>query len=153
MTTPRGRRILIATFAAALGCTRTSVAPVSLASSTRVGPGEWPSYNRTLARDRFSPLDQIDRSNVTALQQICTYTLPEVAALQAGPIVIGGAMYFSTDTVTYADAPVLGAELDFTISENPNFRFYFVPHAAGELTARVVDTDNASFEASLAVAT
>ena len=28
--------------------------------------------------------------------------LPEVAALQAGPVVVDGAMYFSTDTMTYA---------------------------------------------------
>ena len=36
------------------------------------------------------------------MHQICTYTLPEVAALQAGPVVVGGSMFFSTDTVTYA---------------------------------------------------
>jgi alcohol dehydrogenase (cytochrome c) len=64
--------------------------------------GDWPSFNRTLAGDRFSPLTEIDRSNVAGLQQVCTYTLPEVAALQAGPVVVGGAMYFSTDTITYA---------------------------------------------------
>lgn len=64
--------------------------------------GDWPSYNRTLAGDRFSPLTEIDRSNVTSLHAVCTYTLPEVAALQAGPIVVADAMFFSTDTMTYA---------------------------------------------------
>jgi alcohol dehydrogenase (cytochrome c) len=64
--------------------------------------GDWPSYNRTLAGDRFSPLSEIDRSNVAGMKEICTYTLPEVAALQAGPVVVAGAMYFSTDTMTYA---------------------------------------------------
>ena len=83
------------------GCLHTSVsrAPAAAASSV---PGDWATFNRTLAGDRFSPLAEIDRSNVAGLTQLCTYTLPEVAALQAGPVVIGGAMYFSTDTMTYA---------------------------------------------------
>jgi alcohol dehydrogenase (cytochrome c) len=80
-------------------CHRSASAP-SPASS--VAPGDWPSYNRTLAGDRFSPLGEITRSNVGRLAQLCAYNLPEVAALQSGPIVVGGAMYFSTDTITYS---------------------------------------------------
>ncbi len=53
--------------------------------------------------------------------------------------------------VSYAGRPVLTAELDFTISENPNFRFYFVPRGEGELKAEVVDTDELKFESSIAV--
>lgn len=83
-------------------CTRPGIAPPPPAAATSVPAGDWPSFNRTLAGDRFSPLAEIDRSNVATLEQICTYTLPEVAALQAGPVVVGGAMYFSTDTITYA---------------------------------------------------
>jgi len=67
-----------------------------------VPDGDWPSYNRTVAGDRFSPLTEIKRANVPLLTQLCAYNLPEVAALQAGPIVIGGVMYFSTDTITYS---------------------------------------------------
>ncbi|HEX6991063.1 MAG TPA: hypothetical protein VF151_04225, partial [Gemmatimonadales bacterium] len=70
------------------------VPPVALA--------DWPSYNRTLAGDRYSPLKDINRTNVTGLQQLCSYTLPEVTSLQTGPIVIGGTMYFTTDTISYA---------------------------------------------------
>ncbi|MGH7593980.1 MAG: pyrroloquinoline quinone-dependent dehydrogenase [Gemmatimonadales bacterium] len=67
-----------------------------------VAPGDWPGYNRTLAGDRFSPLTEIDRTNVTAMKAICTYTLPEVTSLQTGPIAIGGTLYFTTDTISYA---------------------------------------------------
>jgi alcohol dehydrogenase (cytochrome c) len=70
--------------------------------ASSVPPGDWPSYNRTLAGDRFSPLAEITPSNVGQLAQICTYNLPEVAALQSGPLVVSGAMYVSTDTITYA---------------------------------------------------
>ena len=74
----------------------------SPAPASAVAPGDWPSYNRTLAGDRFSPLAEITPSNVGQLSQICTYNLPEVAALQSGPIVVSDVMYVSTDTITYA---------------------------------------------------
>jgi alcohol dehydrogenase (cytochrome c) len=64
--------------------------------------GDWPSYNRTLAGDRFSPLAEIDRGNVARLRVVCTYTLPEVVAMQAGPIVVDGTMYFTTERSSYA---------------------------------------------------
>jgi sulfur-oxidizing protein SoxY len=49
-------------------------------------------------------------------------------------------------TVTYRDKPILVAEVDFSISENPNFRFYFQPGEGGELRAQVVDTNDLKFE-------
>jgi sulfur-oxidizing protein SoxY len=61
------------------------------------------------------------------------------------------AYYVRTIAVTYAGRPVLEAEVDFSISENPNFRFYFVPHEAGELHATVVDTKERSVETSVRV--
>jgi sulfur-oxidizing protein SoxY len=53
--------------------------------------------------------------------------------------------------VTYAGRPVLAAEVDFSISENPYFRFYFVPTGEGELKAEAVDTKDLKFETTLAV--
>lgn len=53
--------------------------------------------------------------------------------------------------VSYAGKTVFAAEVDFSISENPYFRFYFVPYAAGELKAEVVDTKGLKFESALAV--
>ena len=53
--------------------------------------------------------------------------------------------------VTYAGKPILTAEVDFSISENPNFRFYFVPVGDGELKAEAVDTKELRFETTLAV--
>jgi alcohol dehydrogenase (cytochrome c) len=76
-------------------------APLNAQGTTGVA-GDWPSYNRTVPGDRFSPLTEIDRSNVARLKSICTYTLPEVTSLQTGPIVVGGTMFFTTDTISYA---------------------------------------------------
>lgn len=79
-------------------CHRTTpLAPVE-----QVPSGDWPSYGRTAAGDRFAPLAQIDRANVARLTQVCQYVLPEVAALQTGPLVVDGTIYFTTDTISYA---------------------------------------------------
>jgi sulfur-oxidizing protein SoxY len=48
--------------------------------------------------------------------------------------------------ITYAGQPVLSADVDFSISENPNFRFYFLPRGDGELKAEVVDSQDLRFE-------
>jgi alcohol dehydrogenase (cytochrome c) len=78
----------------------TSSAPTPERQS--VADADWPAYNRTLAGDRFSPLAEIDRGNVAGLRLACTYTLPEVVAMQAGPIVIDGTMYFTTERGSYS---------------------------------------------------
>jgi sulfur-oxidizing protein SoxY len=54
-------------------------------------------------------------------------------------------------TVTYGDKPVMVADVNFSISENPNFRFWFVPRGDGELKAHVEDTKSKQFDASVAV--
>lgn len=52
--------------------------------------------------------------------------------------------------VTYGGKPVLSADVDFSISENPNFRFWFVPQAeGGELKAVVADSNDLQFQQSL----
>jgi alcohol dehydrogenase (cytochrome c) len=80
----------------------TAASAKAAAPKDKTPPGDWPAYNRTLSGDRFSPLAQIDKSNVAKLQPVCSYTLPEVSALQTGPIVIAGTMYFTTETRSYA---------------------------------------------------
>jgi sulfur-oxidizing protein SoxY len=59
--------------------------------------------------------------------------------------------FVRTVNVFYAGQPVLSADLDFSISENPNLRFYFVPDAPGRLTAEVVDSHQAAWKSSLDV--
>jgi len=51
--------------------------------------------------------------------------------------------------ITYAGELVLSADVDFSISENPNFRFYFVPRGDGELKAEVIDSEDLRFESAL----
>ncbi|WP_321799274.1 quinoprotein dehydrogenase-associated SoxYZ-like carrier [Caballeronia sp. J97] len=54
-------------------------------------------------------------------------------------------------SITYADKPVMTANVNFSISENPNFRFYFVPGGKGELKAFIEDTKNKHWDGAVAV--
>jgi len=53
--------------------------------------------------------------------------------------------------VFYGEKQVMQAEVDFTISENPNFRFYFVPDRKADLRAEIVDTQDLRFEQRVTV--
>lgn len=53
--------------------------------------------------------------------------------------------------VSYDQRKLFDAELDFSVSENPTFRFNFVPHARGELSAEVEDSKDGRFSGRLAV--
>jgi sulfur-oxidizing protein SoxY len=61
------------------------------------------------------------------------------------------AYYVRSVAVSYGGKPVFSADVDFSISENPHFRFYFLPKLPGELKAEVIDTRDKSFVARLAV--
>jgi sulfur-oxidizing protein SoxY len=53
--------------------------------------------------------------------------------------------------VSYSGRKVFDADLDFSISENPSFRFNFVPHGAGVLRAEVEDSKEQEYVGMLAV--
>ena len=55
--------------------------------------------------------------------------------------------------VSYAGRPVLQADVDFSLSENPSLRFNFVPQAEGELVVEASDTDDRRFNTRLTVRT
>jgi sulfur-oxidizing protein SoxY len=61
------------------------------------------------------------------------------------------AHYVRRIDVSYAGQPVLNADIDFAISENPNLRLWFVPHGPGELSAEISDTQQRRFETRLAL--
>ncbi len=53
--------------------------------------------------------------------------------------------------VSYAGRPLFDAELDFSISENPAFRFNLIPGTGGELKAEVADSKEGRYVATLRV--
>jgi glucose dehydrogenase len=66
--------------AAYKGATAAAPSPPREAPSTGDAAGDWPSYNRTLTSERFSPLSQINTKNVGKLKVLCTYDVNQFAA-------------------------------------------------------------------------
>ena len=50
--------------------------------------------------------------------------------------------------VSYGGKPVMTADVDFSLSENPNLRFHFNATESGELKAEIVDSNDLKFETS-----
>jgi sulfur-oxidizing protein SoxY len=53
--------------------------------------------------------------------------------------------------ITYDGRPLINAEVDFTLSENPSLRFHFLPLGAGELRAVVTDSNDLIFQTTTTV--
>lgn len=51
--------------------------------------------------------------------------------------------------VRYADRPLLEADVDFSLSENPRLRFCFIAKSGGDLSVEVVDTEEQRASARL----
>lgn len=82
------------------------VANASPAGPAQAVPdGDWPSYNRTLDSQRYSPLAQITAENVATLKEVCVADLGEGGNYQSGIIVAGNVLVSTTETTTYAYDP------------------------------------------------
>ncbi len=62
----------------------------------------WPSYNRTLDGQRFSPLNQVTTSNAAQLAPVCEFGMGEEGGFQTGPVVVGDTMFLTTAHTTVA---------------------------------------------------
>ena len=66
---------------------------------------QWPTYNNGYKGQRFSPLIEITAKNVDSLKEVCRLKLAEGGSLQAGPVVVGRAMYLTTLIETFSINP------------------------------------------------
>ena len=102
-STGRSRR----TFRVAATLAAMALASTSAPAQERSAAADWPTYNRDLAGTRYSPLDEIDTSNVASLEEVWSYRFhpedgfiegPSPAELfqQVTPIVVDGVMYLAS---------------------------------------------------------
>jgi alcohol dehydrogenase (cytochrome c) len=71
---------------------------------------DWPSYNKTLTSNRFSPLAQINTGNVGKLRVLCTYDTKQTGAFESGLIMVGGALIGTTEFDIFSINPETCAE-------------------------------------------
>jgi alcohol dehydrogenase (cytochrome c) len=65
--------------------------PAAAATSSEMA-SDWPSYNRTLSSDRYSPLKQINKTNVGNLKVLCTYDVGGFGAFESGLLMVDNAL-------------------------------------------------------------
>src|SRR5262245_1412236 len=91
--------------------------------ATRSPNADWPMFNRDLAGTRFSPLTQINTTNVSKLSQAWSYQLrphdgkplsglsPSEIFQEVTPIVVSGIMYLPSGNRVVALEPETGKEI------------------------------------------
>lgn len=96
-------------------------AVVGANARTAIPDGDWRTINRDLAATRYSPLKQVDRSNVSRLTPSWSYAMKSYGTTV--PVVIGGTMYFPAGNRIVALDADSGKELwAFTVARDPNAR-------------------------------
>lgn len=93
-------RITIVSALGLVGACTSAVPP--LPAPVADGRSDWPTYNRTLDGQRYSPLAEITPANVAGLRSVCELGLGEEGAFQAGPLVVGDTMFLTTAHTTVA---------------------------------------------------
>jgi alcohol dehydrogenase (cytochrome c) len=79
----------------AAGTTGEADAP-SPANANPSDSGSWPSYNRTLTSQRYSPLSQINTQTVRGLKVLCSYDTHLHENFNPGPLMVDGALIGTT---------------------------------------------------------
>ncbi|WP_191229264.1 PQQ-binding-like beta-propeller repeat protein [Aurantiacibacter xanthus] len=102
-----------------LACTAAS----GLVAQSVPADGDWPSIQRDAAATRYSPLADINRSNVSGLAPAWSYPLR--AFNTAVPIVVGGVMYFPAQSRVVALDAASGEEIWVHEGELPASRGAF----------------------------
>ncbi|MGE0383595.1 MAG: quinoprotein dehydrogenase-associated SoxYZ-like carrier [Gammaproteobacteria bacterium] len=97
--------------------------------------GEWTPGRPSLAQF------QIRHPNITGLQP-----------MRIGSRVLPPPYFIREVRVTYDGQPILAAQLTFAVSQDPSFRFFFVPNASGRLRIEAVDTKDRKYEFEEAIA-
>jgi alcohol dehydrogenase (cytochrome c) len=63
---------------------------------------EWPIYNGGPGGNRYTTLEQIDKTNVARLAPRWLFSVPDAGLLQATPVVVGGIMYVTAPNQCFA---------------------------------------------------
>ena len=96
----------------------------SLATANYAGagkPGEWTSQARDYANTRYSPLDQINATNVASLKLAWSFSDGTQYGHEGGPLVVGDTMYLVTPF------PNIAYALDLT-KPSPSVKWSFQPN-------------------------
>jgi alcohol dehydrogenase (cytochrome c) len=87
-----------------------AAAPSTAGAALPSAAGDWPSYNRTLTSERYSPLTEINTKNVGKIKVLCTYDVGRFAAFESGLIMVDNALIGTTQFDIFSLNPATCAE-------------------------------------------
>jgi alcohol dehydrogenase (cytochrome c) len=85
-------------------------APSLLPVADDAAGADWPSYNRTLASERYAPLAEINARTVGALKVLCAYDTKQYTSFESGLIMVNGALIGTTISDIFSLDPATCAE-------------------------------------------
>jgi len=96
---------------------------------------------------RAKPAEGPGKALQNPLQTQLAISHPNVTGMQMDQVtrMTAPAHYVKAVKVSFNGEPIFWAETDISISENPNFKFFFVPQEEGELIAEVTDSNDLQF--------
>jgi alcohol dehydrogenase (cytochrome c) len=101
---------------------KSAAAPTPTPSTARAVDAtgdDWPSYNRTLTSERYSPLAEINAKTVRNLKILCTYDTKQYTSFEPGLIMVNGALIGTTLTDIFSINPATCEENWRTREELP----------------------------------
>ena len=119
---------------------------IKAAGGCSAANGTLPDYANFQPKLKFKVDPNVEKDQPTLAQLMINH--PNASPLVKDQLthLFQPAYYVRTINVSYAGKQIMTADVDFSISENPNFRFYFTPSGEGELRAEVVDTKDVKVE-------
>jgi acido-empty-quinoprotein group A len=100
----RNRLVVIMLFALSLPAPRIAAQALDPAALSKPATDTWPTYNGDYSGKRFSPLDQINASNVSSLTLAWVFH-PHASTIKSTPLEVNGVLYFTVpDNVWAVDA-------------------------------------------------
>jgi len=124
---------------------------IKAAGGCSAANGTLPDYANFQPKLKFKLDTHVEKGQPTIAQLMINH--PNASPLVKDQVthLYQPAYYVRTISVSYAGKQIMTADVDFSISENPNFRFYFTPDGEGELRAEVVDTKDIKVESFIKV--
>ncbi len=119
---------------------------IKAAGGCSAANGTLPDYANFQPKLKFKVDPNVEKDQPTIAQLMINH--PNASPLVKDQVthLFQPAYYVRTINVSYAGKQIMSADVDFSISENPNFRFYFTPNGDGELRAEVLDTKDVKVE-------
>ena len=116
--------LLRTTFATAVLCTVAGIGALGQQGRGSAPPpaADWPMHNRDVRSTRYSPLDEINASNVSRLAVSWSFQPPGGLNISSiTPLVVDGVMYFNSGSQLFALDAATGKKI-WTFQADPPFR-------------------------------